>query len=262
MSRFGSTGYEPHASAWKRGAWLLLGLVALVGVGIALWNWKQSSQPEKVTPVADAGAIAPTPAAPVPPTASVAEGDQLVRQRGSELSSGKELSKWLAEPDILRRLVAAVNLMAEGNSPRAVLGFLSPGGDFEARRRNNQLVATPASYARYDGVAHILTSIDTGAAAKLYLELKPYLDAAYYAIGRPGKSFDNALHEAIGKLVATPIPETQPVLEESGALYVYKDASLEQLSPAQKHLLRTGPVNARAVQGWLKEFDAATKRQP
>jgi hypothetical protein len=256
MSGFESMEYRSGASAWKRVAWLLLAMALLVVGGVALWNWRQSLQTEKPGPVAESKPVPQAPAAS-PPTASIAEGEQLVRRRGGELSSAKELTAWLSEPDILRRLVAAVNLIAEGNSPRPVLGFLIPVGNFEAHRRNNQLLATPASYARYDAVVQVLTSIDTDAAARTYSELKPYLDAAYYAIGRPGKSFDDLFQAARAKLLATPIPDAQPALEERGALYLYKDASLEELSPAQKQLLRIGPANARAVQGWLKKLDEA-----
>jgi hypothetical protein len=47
-------------------------------------------------------------------------------------------------------------------------------------------------------------------------------------------------------------PVTRPSL-----VYELADARLESLSPAQKHLLRTGPANVRRLQAWLREFREA-----
>ena len=54
----------------------------------------------------------------------------------------------------------------------------------------------------------------------------------------------------------------EPELKEKGLVYVYADLTLEQLSPAQKHLLRMGPANARAIQGWLKKLEEAIPKPP
>src|SRR5262249_12794229 len=184
-------------------------------------------------------------------------GETLLRQLGARLLSTGELAKWLAEPDIVRRLAAAVNLIAEGSSPRPVLGFLAPAGNFEVLKGKKPLRASPKSYARYDTVTRIVTSVDAAAAANLYAEMKPYLDAAFGEIGRPGKTFDGALRAAIAKLTTTPIPSTEPELEAKGLGYGYVDPKLEELSPAQKHLLRMGPTNGSAIQAWLKKFEQA-----
>jgi hypothetical protein len=247
---------SPHSS---RAIWLVIGFVVLGVGGVVLWWWKESRGTQPVAPAAESKPAA-APTAPAVPTLSMTEGDSLARQLAAELSKASELAQWLAEPDILRRLVAAVNLVAEGNSPRPVLSFLIPAGQFEVVRAGGAVRASPKSYARYQTVSRVLTSIDAAAAGKAYHRVKPYVDSAFAQIGRPGQSFDTVLHQAIESLTSTPIPETEPKLEEKGALYAYKDSKLEQLSAAQTQLLRMGPENARAIQAWLKKLDEAISR--
>jgi hypothetical protein len=125
------------------------------------------------------------------------------------------------------------------------------------QRENRRLFPSPKSYARYNGVTRILTSIDPIAAGKAYGTLKPYIDAAFAEIGRPNRSFDAAFHQAVDKLVSTPIATESPELKEAVLVYAYADPKLEALSAAQKHLLRMGPTNGLAIQRWLKQLDEA-----
>ena len=231
--------------------------VLLLGAAIAaFWFWKQG-QHRPSAPITEQAPAAPATAVPSTRPVSIAEGDSLLRQLGTQLSSAAELAKWLSEADILRRLVAAVNLISEGNSPRAVVGFLAPAGKFEVQKENRRLFPSPKSYARYNGVTRILTSIDPIAAGKAYGTLKPYIDAAFAEIGRPNRSFDAVFHQAVDKLVSTPITNESPELKEAVLVYAYADPKLEALSAAQKHLLRMGPTNGLAIQRWLKQLDEA-----
>ena len=250
---------EPFETTFKpshgsKVVWLVLGIVVLAVGGVAVWRWKQSTQLPAVAPVEEPK---PAPAAPAPAASNLpaTEGDALAKQLGAELSHASEWAKWLAEPDIVRRLVAAVNLVAEGNSPRPVLSFLIPPGQFEVVRRGRSIHASAKSYARYETLTRVLTSIDAAATGKTYGRIKPYIDSAFAQIGRPGQSFDTVLRQAIESLTATPVPDAEPELEEKGVAYAYKDPKLEQLTAAQKHLLRMGPENERAVQAWLRKLD-------
>jgi hypothetical protein len=253
-SPFDLTDQERRRSRRMR---LLVIAVLLVVIGVpavvVYLRWKDSQKTASVAPSleSDAGTQA---AAPTPPAADVTQGETLLRELASKLSSSPELAKWLAESGILRRLVAAVNLVAEGSSPRPVVGFLAPSGGFAVVKENRHLYPSPRSYARYDFITRVLGSIDPVAAANAYGQLKPFFDAAFTEVGRPGKSFDAVLRDAIKNLTSTPVPQTDPELQEKGLVYVYVDPTLEQLTQAQKHLLRTGPKNARAIQDWLSKF--------
>jgi hypothetical protein len=246
------TALRPSHGA--RIAWVVVGLLVLGGAAVLLWRWNQSRMaPPVVTSVPESKPAAPEAAPALP----MAQGDALVKDAAGGLSSSSELAKWLAEPDILRRVVASVSLIAEGSSPRSLLGFLTPADRFQVVREGETLRASPKNRGRYESATKVLTSIDPGAAAQTYARLKPYVDSAFAQIGRPGQSFDGVLRQAIGNITSVPVPEREPELEEKGLVYAYKDPKLEGLSAAQKHLLRMGVNSARSVQGWLKKLDEA-----
>jgi hypothetical protein len=59
------------------------------------------------------------------------------------------------------------------------------------------------------------------------------------------------------QLLSTPIPADSLRVEPRGIGYGYVDPRLEQLSGAQKQLLRLGPRNARLVQDSLRRIALA-----
>ena len=71
-----------------------------------------------------------------------------------------------------------------------------------ATRRScgGRTVIAPESFTRYDPVARALTSVDTGSVSRVYQELKPLLDSAYGELAEPGRTFEQALTEAIGRI--------------------------------------------------------------
>jgi hypothetical protein len=245
-------------------------VVLLVGAGVAYWALvlRESPPPPPVAveaPVADAGA----------PAVNVDEGDALLKQLAKGLSG--QLEKYLSEESLLRRLVAATAQIADGESPRTVLVFLAPKGEYavtlkkeksppkkltkaqqRAKAKSPKVwFVDPKGWARYDSVTGTLTSIDPRAAGEVYTKIRPYAEAAYAEIGRPGTTLDGKLRLAIATLVAAPVPPPETELVEKGALYQYADPKLEGLTAAQKHLLRFGPKNQSAVQEWLKKLEAA-----
>jgi hypothetical protein len=174
----------------------------------------------------------------------------------ASLSSRAELAAWLVGPDLIRRFAAAVDNVAEGNSPRRQLPALAPGAPFRVSERDGRLVIDPRSYARYDVYAEVFAAFDTGACLDLYRRLAPLLREAYADLGHPDADFDSALVRAIDELRRTPVVEGEVELERVVASYELIDPDLEALSPAQKHLLRMGPRNTRRIQAKLGELRA------
>jgi hypothetical protein len=87
--------------------------------------------------------------------------------------------------------------------------------------------------------------------------LAPLFAQAYAQIGRDRSDFDAALAAAFGELLRTPVRDGEPELVAGIRSYRFADPELEELSPAQKDLLRMGPGNARLVQAKLRELAAA-----
>ena len=82
--------------------------------------------------------------------------------------------------------------------------------------------------------------------------MEPLLDEAYREIAPPGADFRDALSEAIDRVLEVEVPALSPELDEAVLSYRYADPDLEELSPAEKHLLRLGPERAARVQTKLQ----------
>ncbi|AKQ66252.1 hypothetical protein A176_003164 [Myxococcus hansupus] len=221
------------------------------------------SQPTDAVPAAPTERVADVAPAPATvPEVSLTEQDAEIRSHASQLSPDPELARWMNEKDLVRRFTAAVTSIAEGASPRTMLGFLAPTGAFSVTEVDGTTVIDPASYARYDTVARVIGSIDTQSAASVYRELKPLIDQANAEIAPPGQTFNSSLSAAIQHLLKVPVQEGPVEVIPEGALHAYAAPELEDLSPAQKHLLRMGPKNMRLIQAKLRDLKSSLGLPP
>jgi hypothetical protein len=208
----------------------------------------------------------PSPTLPAPPATlgpetpslpPLAESDGVVRELTGPVSSHPGLTQWLATDHLVARFVAAVDNVADGDSPRGHVAFLAPRDGFRAVERGERVTLDPASYERYTAVAEVVASLDAAECVALYRRVQPLADAAYRELGRTDRTFDAALRQAIARLLETPVPDGEVALRPRVTTWAFVDRRLEALSPAQKHLLRLGPRNARLVQEKLREIAAA-----
>jgi hypothetical protein len=264
---------EPDPRPKSNAGIVVLLLLVAIGGGAALWRYWIAPQEEALQPAPNPQSLMPPP----PPDASVVpleEGDALMRKLVAGWSSSPTLLRWLAADGIIQRLTAAVRLIARGENPAPVLGFLEVSGDFSVKEQSatkrsssrgrqkrravshdiEHIYISPASYKRYDAPVSMLTSVDTSAAGKGYAQLRPYFESAYAQVARPGEHFDDVLVQALNRLTGVKIHDGPVELVMKGAIYAFKDPALESLSDPEKRLLRLGPKNARAIQDWCKKF--------
>jgi DUF3014 family protein len=198
-----------------------------------------------------------TPAPEEPVLPPLAESDPVVRELAARLSSQPRLTAALATPDVIRRFVAAVDNVADGEVPRVQLPALAPTGEFRVEERPDGTWIDPRSYARYDGVGDLVGSIDAAGSAELYHRLAPLLDTAYGELGYPDRRFDDRLRAALVRLLGTPLLEGRVAVTPRVLTWRFADPALERLSPVQKQLVRLGPRNERLVQQKLREIAEA-----
>jgi len=167
------------------------------------------------------------------------------------------MKEWLQQKEIVRTVVAAVDSIARGESPAAQLPFLAPAAKFAVTERNGKLFIDPRSFGRYDPLVNAFTAIPDKTWTTWYWKLRPTLEKAFAELGYPGITFAQRLQQAIEQLVQAPLPRENAVLEKKILSYAYADAGLENLNPAQKHLLRLGPENVARIQGKLRALAAA-----
>ena len=271
---------EPRKS---RRYWPLL-LVVLVAIGAAVYRFLPLVSPEAPQRVVPAPPVPVAPMeealpreparAPVPPPAPIAEAtapsaaapaplppldasDALVRKLASGLSRRPALAEWLVSDELIRRFVASVDNIAEGQSPRSHIGFMGPASRFPVLAGGERVLVAPRAGERYDTVAAVFVSIDARGAARLYRRLRPLVDEAWAELGYPDRDFDEALEAAFTQLLGTPILQGPVELVPLIVSHAYADPELEELAPAQKLLLRMGTANQSRVQSKLRELAAA-----
>ena len=183
--------------------------------------------------------------------------DAVVRDLVKQLSSHPRVAAWLATDGLIRNFTVVVANVAEGKTPARHLGTLRPSTTFRVIERGGDLSIDPRSYERYDGLAAAAASLDAGGSARLYATLKPRIEEAYRELGVVDTPFDRTLERAIVVLLSTPVPDGPLRVEPRGIGYGFAAPNMEGLSAAQKHLLRTGPGNIRAIQTSLRDIALA-----
>ena len=243
----------------------LAALVVLVLGGTAFYFVNQLS-PRSQTPAAvqqqpAAPAVAqPSPLGGEPEAVTIPpldESDDIVRMLARMLSENPTFVSWLASDDLIRTFTVTVVNVADGQSPAKHLRVMRPRAGFSVRQRGEDVYLDARSYERYTPLANAVASIDPAGTAKLYATLKPRIEDAYRELGY-STPFDRTLERAIVLLLQTPVSDQAIILQPGRATeFLYVDPALEKLTKAQKHLLRLGPRNARAVQTSLRNIASA-----
>ena len=251
----------PGGGGGFRWGWLVA-LVVILAAAIAAWLLLEprlrEEEPVDVEPPPEE--VTPPPERASPPAEEPVElppleaSDELVRRLAQGLSRHPELGRWLATDDLVRRFVLLADNLAVGLVPRQEVP-IQPEGEFRAQEAENggPRRIDPASYDRYDTAAAIFASLDTEGTVELYRRLQPLVDtAAQEHLGYGSERFDETLRRAVLHLLETPVPTEPPAVQQRAVAFEYVDPRLEDLSDAQKQLLRMGPENQRAVQQKLR----------
>ncbi len=180
--------------------------------------------------------------------------EQAVRALAEAISPAEPYRRALAPGELPRRAAVLVGNLAEGASPRRLLGPLAPARPFTVLRRDGGLVIAPDAYARYQPFADTVAAVDARAAARAYRSLHTALEAAYRALGYPEASLDAVTGRALRRIAGAPVVDGEVRVVEREGLFVYEDERLERAGAVEKHLLRMGPRNTRLVQAKAREL--------
>ena len=264
--QFDSSDEATPKQAFQWPLWAGIAALAFL-IGFFLWFFvfRGSGTSPEPAPVAESGTTPEvSEAEPVEPKPEetmdlplLDESDALVRTLVGALSSRPELAQWLTNEELIRTFVVVVDNVAEGVSPARHLPFLKPKEKFKAVYDAGSFYVNPKSYDRYNLVADIVSSINVRRGAEFYRNLKPLIQEAYKEMGYPDTDFDVTFSRAIDHLLMTPVPDGYAELNGETVAYSYVDERFEELSSAQKQLLRMGPQNVQKVQSLLTELKSS-----
>jgi hypothetical protein len=180
--------------------------------------------------------------------------DGLVRAALEGLSSHPALASYLVNDRLLRRFVLAVDAVAGGYSPSDQIEFMRPSRPFIVREDEGRLVVASGTYRRYDLVSDVFTSLDAAVAVEIFRTLLPQMEEIYSEVGWADDGFETRLREAVDHLLEVPAEAGELEVEQRAIVYAYAEDRFEDLTDAQKHLLRMGPRNVVAIQSKLREL--------
>jgi hypothetical protein len=206
----------------------------------------------------------PAPTAPMMPSSPVVEAalssdgdDNLVRVAVARLSSHPGLASYVIHDRLLHRFVRAVDAVAGGYSPRDEVEFLRPTSGFMVRDDGGRLVIASGSFRRYSGFVDVIESLDTDGLVALYRQLGPRLESIYREVGWATEDFDARFRAAVDHLLEVAAPSGQIDVEQRTIVYAFAEDRFENLSSAQKQLLRMGPANVERIQAKLRDLGTA-----
>lgn len=230
------------------------------GQPLELVDEKKPPLPEKAAAARDVG---PLPAASGEIDVPLDDSDPVLRQTAAGFSTLRQFRLWLhQEEQVIRRFVAVVDNIANGQSPRAQLLFLQPGDQFKVVYQGDAVWIDPASYRRYRPAVDVLLSLDSGGCALLYRRAHALIEQAYRELGYPRGGFDKVLQRAFAEVLKTPRVRRRIDLTPRLLSFGFSDGRLENLSDAQKHFIRLGPDNLQRVQEKLLELAMALGMEP
>jgi hypothetical protein len=233
----------------------VLAIALLVGAAVA-GRWYLRRGPPQAPPPPAAAPVEPAPPPPGPaePEPEPAVEPRTVRERLEAASSDPLFRRGVAADDPIRRWAVVTDNLAEGVSPREQLPFLAPKGPFQVVRRDGRAFVAPASYARYDAFADAVASVDARALATAYRAARGVVEGAYRALGYPGASLDQVTARALRRIAGAPVRDGEVEVVDEKGVYTFADPRLEGLGAVEKHLLRMGPRNTRAIQAKAREL--------
>jgi hypothetical protein len=253
------TGDQSRLPQRSFGTWIAVALLIVAiaaGAYFGIGYYRRAAQPVAETKagpkIPDRALGGPAESIALPP---LNETDPIVRDLVKKISSHPSIAAWLATDDLIRHFTIGVADVAAGKTATRQLLMLRPSSGFRVIERGNDLVIDPRSYARYDTLAAAVASMDADGSARLYATLKPRIEEAAKELS--DSSFDRTLEQAIVRLLQTPTVDDPIRVVPRGVGYGYADPRLEELTAAQKHLLRTGPRNALVIQTSLRAIALA-----
>lgn len=204
---------------------------------------------EIATPVVD------EPAAEVVELPSLNNSDAFVFEGLRALRNGAALIPVLADEQLIRSIVVFVDNISRGEYPQNGLPYKRMGQEMAVRNIDENLfVMESSAHDRFNQIIDTFVAVDTDQAMMLYRTLQPLFQQAYAEIGSRNVNFDDTLRSAINSVLRSPTVEGPYQLVKPSVMYLYADASIENMAEMQKQLIRIGPENTAKLKDKLRQF--------
>jgi hypothetical protein len=195
------------------------------------------------------------PDSPVVQLPSLNDSDGFVFEGLRAFQNGVAVIRLLASDQLVRKFVVLMDNISRGEYPQTGLPYRGMGQEMPVQNIDENLFVMDASaHARFDQIIDTFVALDTDQAVSLYRVLSPLFQQAYAEIGFRNVNFDDTLRSAVNVILRTAYVEGPYQLVKPSVMFLYADASIENLQNVHKQLVRIGPENTEKVKTKLREF--------
>lgn len=201
--------------------------------------------------------LADEPASEVIQLPRLNDSDPFVFEGLRAFQNGAAIIRLLASEQLVRGFVILVDNISRGEFPQTGLPYQPLRQEMPVSNIDDNLfVMDESAFARFDQLIDTFVSVDTDQAMSLYRLLSPLFQQAYAEIGNRNINFDDTLRTAIRNVIRTSDVEGPFQLVKPSVMFLYADASIENLQDVQKQLVRLGPENTDKLKTKLREFSS------
>jgi hypothetical protein len=186
---------------------------------------------------------------------SLNDSDDFVLEGLRALQNGAALIRVLADEQLIRSIVVFVDNISRGEFPQTSLPYKRIEQEMSVRNIDENLFVMEANaHERFNQLIDTFVAVDTDQAMTLYRTLQPLFQQAYAEIGSRNVNFDDTLRSAINAVRRSPNAEGPYQLVKPSVMFLYADASIENMEEMQKQLIRIGPENTEKLKAKLRQF--------
>ena len=186
---------------------------------------------------------------------SLNDSDDFVLEGLRALQNGAALIRVLADEQLIRSIVVFVDNISRGEFPQTSLPYKRIEQEMSVRNIDENLFVMKANaHERFNQLIDTFVAVDTDQAMILYRTLQPLFQQAYAEIGSRNVNFDDTLRSAINAVRRSPNAEGPYQLVKPSVMFLYADASIENMEEMQKQLIRIGPENTEKLKAKLRQF--------
>ncbi len=176
------------------------------------------------------------------------ESDSFLRDSLTNISSDSSFIRWITKDDLFRRAASYFDGLSRGVILNKIFPLNTPEGEFTVHKTGNELLLNAGNYERYNKTISVILGLNMELIAEIFHTTRPLLEAAFAEMGYSSRQMDGIILQSIEQILSTPIIARPIALSQESVLYQFADPDLENLSPIQKQLLRTGPENTQKLQ--------------
>ncbi|WP_068547861.1 DUF3014 domain-containing protein [Thalassotalea crassostreae] len=189
------------------------------------------------------------------------ESDDELKQHLSTLSWNKQLLSLMLTDDLIRRIVVFTDNFVRGEVAYTHIPLKPLEQSFQTDVvDSDSYVINMSNYSRYLSYIELMHSFEPEQLVASYLQYEPLFQQAYEELGYQ-EEFRQAVKTLLDQILETQMIDVETKLQKPEHYYQYQQENIEQLSDAEKFLLRMGKENLLQLKAIALELENQLNKQ-